>query len=98
MRGKRGAVQGFFDFATRCSTRAFSLATKCVSWHGVKRASANPPAGPLAGRRTETCRERCHSGRAKATYASPDRVPIFPPPAAITTYCRPPFSNVAGVA
>ena len=43
-------------------------------------------------------RAASQSGRAKATYASPDRVPIFPPPAAITTYCRPSFSYVAGVA
>jgi predicted enzyme related to lactoylglutathione lyase len=30
------------------------------------------------------------SGNANATYESPDFVPIFPPPAAITTYCLPP--------
>ena len=29
------------------------------------------------------------SGSAYATYASPDFVPILPPPAAITTYCLP---------
>jgi hypothetical protein len=29
------------------------------------------------------------SGSEKATYASPDFVPSFPPPAAITTYCFP---------
>jgi hypothetical protein len=37
-------------------------------------------------------------GSANATYASPDFVPIFPPPAATTTYCRPFASYVAGVA
>jgi hypothetical protein len=40
----------------------------------------------------------CYHGSAKATYASPERVPIFPPPAATTTYCRPPTSYVLGVA
>src|SRR5437762_1364497 len=30
-----------------------------------------------------------HHGSANATYASPDFVPSFPPPAAITTYCLP---------
>lgn len=38
------------------------------------------------------------SGSEYATYASPDLVPIFPPPAAMTTNCLPPASYVAGVA
>ena len=29
------------------------------------------------------------SGRAKATYSEPDGGPMRPPPAAMTTYCRP---------
>ena len=33
---------------------------------------------------------RDQSGNAKATHESPDFVPIFPPPAAMTTYCLPP--------
>jgi outer membrane receptor protein involved in Fe transport len=37
-------------------------------------------------------------GSANATYASPDFVPSFPPPAAITTYCFPLTANVLGVA
>ena len=43
-------------------------------------------------------RPETQSGRANATYASPDFVPIFPPPAAMTTYCLPFTSYVAGVA
>jgi len=39
-----------------------------------------------------------HSGRLNATYASPDLVPIFPPPQAITTYCLPSTAYVLGVA
>lgn len=37
-------------------------------------------------------------GNAYATYASPDFVPNFPPPAAMTTYCFPRTANVLGVA
>ena len=37
-------------------------------------------------------------GIANATYASPDRVPSLPPPAAITTYCLPRTAKVLGVA
>ena len=40
----------------------------------------------------------CQSGSAYATYASPDLVPILPPPAAITTYCLPLTTYVLGVA
>ncbi len=31
-------------------------------------------------------------------YASPEGVPNFPPPQAITIYCLPPASNILGVA
>lgn len=37
-------------------------------------------------------------GKANARYASPDFVPSFPPPAAMTTYCFPPTAKVLGVA
>ena len=52
----------------------------------------------IASRSSLRCLFPAGYGSANATYASPDFVPIFPPPAAMTTNCLPPTEYTAGVA
>src|SRR3954467_5956433 len=52
----------------------------------------------LPGDRREEARQHCHSGNANATYVPPLGAPFFPPPHAMTMYCRPFTIYVDGVA
>ena len=70
MRGDPQCCQGVFGFSRRRPARAFSSATQCVSRPGAKRASGDPSAGLLAGRRTGSCHGRCHRRRLPSRYGS----------------------------